>query len=412
MFCTQCGKELQEGSKFCGYCGAGVTFTEQRSYSIGVSNAPSAPSASESSNKVQPVAPSEQPAPKRSGRRGVIIAAVITVVVICAGIGVGIWWKSDQDAKAAMEAAEKAAEKAAEEAAWERAHVTLITHLTNVDAPGFSEESTAIPVQVKGMDLDGNAVDEMQFMRPGAMQVQTKQGSYDLVFPGGYFTVDGQAVKAPGMTLHVDVTVAEQMQGGSAGSSLPASSDEVVESPKTVDDPIAYKVIAPIDVTDADIEEIAKWAGQDPNVGDKVERLKSGVAVKHNEAVERARVEARMAQITQAADDFLHVWYDNNGPRGEDIKAERGRDAFRTFVNGNKSTQTGLPACRITSMNNLTAVDENTVVYDLDFNEGPMGPIDANTNWTPKHASGTLVFDENGLIDQWYEDGSSRNKLM
>ena len=421
MFCMKCGQKVPDNAKFCSRCGAeikaiatGIAEDEPEEKETGIAvdtpaeKAEQAPTETSSTTPDPQVAPqvavpaTPQPAPKKSNR-GKIIAAVIAIVIVCAGIGIGVWWKFDQDQKA-------------KQAEWDRAHVTLITRVTGADTPGFDDAATAIPVQVKGTDLDGNEVDEVQFMRPAAMQVETKQGSYDLVFPGGYFTSDGQAVKAPGTTVHVDVALDEQAASGQQGT---APAPEKAEAPITIDDPLTYAPIDPLEVTDEQINDIAQWTAQDPDDNGKADQLKAAATTKRDEAIaekkrqeeeaaERARVEARKAEITQTAEEYLYTIYDNNGERGRQIRQSRPSTTMWGFVNGTKSLQSGWPNTKMVSLNDVHAIDENTVAYDLDYSSSMGNP----PKWSDKHDSGTISFGDNGLIDQWYPEGSPNGRLV
>ena len=428
MICKKCGSELPDDGEivYCIACGAEI---ESDSEPVGavsepevahhpvqhapdvayqaLANRAAANQALAAANQAQAAASQAPAAAKRGRKRGAIIAIVVAVVVVCAGVGIGVWWKMDQDAKAAAAQAE-----------WERAHMMLDTSITSLDAPGFDEGATAIPVQVKGTDLDGNQVDELQFLHPSSPQVQTKQGSYDLTFPGGYFTSDGRAVKAPGTTVHVEPAIDKATSGDSSTSASSSSAEKTVASSRNVDEPIAFTPIEPLDATDEDIEEIAKWGAQDPDDAGKASQLKSAVITKREEAIaekkrqeeeaaERARVEARKAEIAQTAEDFLYFLFDNNGARGKAIRERRGN--VTSFTNGRKSLQSGWPYTWMASMNSLQAIDENTVAYDLDYERATMG---RNPERLSDHDSGTISFGENGLIDQWYPEKTPNGRLI
>ena len=304
----------------------------------------------------------------------------------------------DQDAKAAAEKAE-----------WERTHTTLITRIP-VEAPDFDDGSTSIPVQVVGTDLDGNEVDEIQFMRPGSTQVTMLQGSYDLTFPGGYLTSGGQVAKSQGTTTHVDVSV------GDAGDPSESTQGEG-EPAATLEQPVVYELEDPLDVTDEDIAEVVKWAEQDPDDNGKAEQLQKSVTAKRDEAIaekkrqeeeaaERARVEARKAEITQTAEDFLYYLYDNNGSRGKSLRDSR-PTTMGGFTNGG-SLQSGWPSTRMVSVNSIEAIDENTVAYPVTYDSKMM----TNPWQSGKLDAGTISFGENGLIDQWYPADNPNGRLV
>ena len=142
-----------------------------------------------------------------------------------------------------------------------------------------------------------------------------------------------------------------------------------------------------------------------------IEKLRKAIAEKkrqEEEAAERARVEARKAEITQTAEEYLYTIYDNNGERGRQIRQSRPSTTMWGFVNGTKSLQSGWPNTKMVSLNDVHAIDENTVAYDLDYSSSMGNP----PKWSDKHDSGTISFGDNGLIDQWYPEGSPNGRLV
>ena len=424
MFCSKCGSELSNEALFCPHCG-----TEVAPVSTPISEKEDQGGESGLGFHAAPVSQNE-PGAKKPQKKGAVAAAVVAVVVVCAAIGIGVWWKIDQDAKTAAERAE-----------WERTHATLVTRI-RVEAPDFDDNSTGIPVQVVGTDLDGNEVDEIQFMRPGSTQVAMLQGSYDLTFPGGYLTGGGQVAKSQGATAHVDVFVegegsagdagnpsgsttgsasaGSDASAGSAGSSPSQSSGASAqggsEPAATVEQPVVYVLIDPLDVTDEDIADVVTWVGQDPEDNGKAEQLRQNVTAKREEAIaekkrqeeeaERARVEARKAEITQTAEDFLYYLYDSTGSRGKSLRNSR-PVTMGGFTNGG-SLQSGWPSTRMVSVNSIEAIDENTVAYSVTYDSKMM----TNPWESGKQDSGTIAFGENGLINQWYPAGSPAGRLV
>ncbi len=91
MYCTQCGKDVQEGATFCTACGAQVGAVA----SATPSPPPSQPVSTQPAAAAQPPAvPAPPPAPRRTG---FAFAATVGVVVVLAGagIGAGYWvWSS------------------------------------------------------------------------------------------------------------------------------------------------------------------------------------------------------------------------------------------------------------------------------------------------------------------------------
>ena len=112
MFCSNCGKEIEEGAAFCSSCGAAVPVEPA------ASEAPAAPAAS-----VTPTAPEASAAPpealtgavvsaapvdngakntkkektpgKKKGKGGLIVAIVLIVLILCIGVGSALYFTGD-----------------------------------------------------------------------------------------------------------------------------------------------------------------------------------------------------------------------------------------------------------------------------------------------------------------------------
>ena len=405
MFCSKCGTEMPDGSAFCPQCGkkvvdlgnAGATIeppvASAGAAGLNASNAPIAPegAAGSAANDAPggpgatielPVAPggaassnvnelsgapggAAGPAPKKSKRTAILVAVAVAVIVIAA-VGIGLWWKADQDAKAA------------EKAAWELAHTGQVTEVS-AETPAFDSASTPIPVQVKGSDLDGNAVDEMRFLKSGSMQVETLAGSYDLSFPAGYITGEGKVYKSPGATQHIDV--AQPTDGSKAAA-------QVVQAG-------AYVEVGDLEVTDELINEIADLAKQDPDDNGKAESLKKKASDNHQAAVkaeeerkaaeaEAARVEARKAQIEDTARAYVNALY--NGGNWVAYVSPR--------PNG-----VGSPPYDLISIDSLYAIDENTVFYEVTYKVKDSVAKGTSNYRKEQHETKTLYFTPDGMID-------------
>lgn len=91
MFCTNCGAQLPDGSKFCTACGAplsgGAAGGDSEKTRVVPTAAAARASETASWGPLPPAAPPQQPwvAPKRSGR-GLVAAAVITSVLALAAV--------------------------------------------------------------------------------------------------------------------------------------------------------------------------------------------------------------------------------------------------------------------------------------------------------------------------------------
>ena len=239
--------------------------------------------------------PGQQPSPKRS-RRKAIIAGAVVVALIAVGVGVGLWWKSDQDAK-------EAARLAAEQAEWEHAHTTLITKI-DVDAPGFDDNSTAIPVQVTGTDLDGNTVNKVTFVRPSSMQVEIVQGSYDYTIPCGYLTSEGDVVQPQTKSFHVEAWLQDGgTTEGKSGESASSQQSEATPNNASISEipKIAFTKVEPLDVTDEMISDIQTWSQQDDQDNGRAAQLGKTASEIHRSAVEEEEARKRAEALQQAA---------------------------------------------------------------------------------------------------------------
>lgn len=416
MFCTKCGNELNQGAAFCTKCGTRVSgevvpvepapmaeaaapeealaptaepTAAMEEPALGgasaagqapVPNAQPQPQLQPQAQPVpqpqaqfaphpqaqpqaqpwpQPQAESEPaPAPKKK-RTKLVVGIVLAVVIVCAGVGAGVWWKLDQDAK---------------QAAWDYAHTSLVT-LVTVDAPGFDEQATAIPVKVVGTDLDGNAVDEVQYLRPGSMQVETLAGNYTLSFPGGYFTGDGTVVKAPDTTLSINPAVDEN-----ADTSEPASN---VNGSANPDAPIVFAEVDDLEASPEVIEDIAQWAGQDANDNGKAESLSGKATDAHDEAV--AAEEKRKAEEEAA----------------RKAAEEAARRANPDNVDGLSSTVTLKGRLvREEWTTSKTKMGWSAVAYFLEFDE----PVEASFNANGGPTSATLTRVQVHSIEQYDTD--------
>lgn len=102
MFCEQCGKQLQEGSAYCAYCGAKVRQEPPRPAAAEV-NGPGKPVTAPKGASVQSVPGKKERAsgntkePGKSGKRkgGVLAVIAAAVVVAAAGVGGYLFLNSD-----------------------------------------------------------------------------------------------------------------------------------------------------------------------------------------------------------------------------------------------------------------------------------------------------------------------------
>ncbi len=215
-------------------------------------------------------APEEPDPPKKKhGHKALIIALVAILAAGCAGAG--IWWKYQEDQKAA-----------AEQAAWDAAHAERAVHLTVV-APNYTSDATRIPLEIKGTDLDGNSVDRTEYIGTDNPDLSLLQGDYTISVVASPILSDGSLYTVP--ETPVSVTVGEDDE---------ATADQEID-------------LTPIDdattVTDDQIAAAKAAASADPEDNGKAETLASAATKKRDDAVaaKKAAEEEAKRQAEEAA---------------------------------------------------------------------------------------------------------------
>ena len=299
MFCPECGTKLPDDALFCTECGTRLDDSDLTTDMPGSGQpasqptqaAPGAASQEASGAGFEPTtamprpdnaqtsgaqyAPGQEPEqPKRSHKKAVI-AVVIAVVVIGLAAGGGfLWWKLDQDRKAQEQDAKD----------HERIALTL-----NVDAPDLDTSAgSLIPVLVSGTDLDGNEVEETQYIDEDGESLELLQGEYALSFPASPFAEDGSLYNMPDDDIQITV-------------------DGDTEN---LDDAgvVALSPIDPAEVTDEDIDAAFKYARDGGCESEQDAEALRDLATEARdtavEAQEQARERERAAANTIAADSY------------------------------------------------------------------------------------------------------------
>ncbi len=293
MFCPNCGCEIEEGTAFCPQCGQGV---EGASASQPVASTPVADSkaagsfepAAESTPTISSApepASASKPDPKTHRRRNIIIAIAVALAVVAVGAGGALWWKTDSDAKAAFESSHSM-------------HAVIIP----VSAPGFDSADTRVPVQVTGTDLDGSAVDLQSYIGADGSGLELQQGDYVITVEASPLTDDGTVYAVPATSIQI--TLGSDLESGQA---------------LQVDESAAIKmdVVPALDVTEAQINAAADYAGKDAEGGKDAATLetykqaavsKRDDAIAQEQAVEAAAAaQAAAEQEAAARKAALHV---------------------------------------------------------------------------------------------------------
>lgn len=292
MFCTNCGAKIEDGAKFCPKCGTPqasaepmatdqVPKTESTPVQPTVAApAGAAPATPETPSAVPMQSPSDGAPQKRSPQGLKIVAAVLAALVLVGGGAAGYYFGIYKPEQARVEAdrAAHAEHKAA----------------ISISAEGWDTASGAsrLPVHITGKDLDGNAVDEVQYVDSTGEGLMLKQGDYTLEVAaspigadGAIFTVGDGKVKA---------TVGNLSEGVKANLTKSGS--------------LSLAPADPASVTDDQINAAYDYASKDTGDGaPDAEALKQAAVTKRDEAVAAKKdEEAKRARRVQAADyEFL-----------------------------------------------------------------------------------------------------------
>lgn len=303
-FCSSCGAPVQPDEAFCSSCGARIgapapaapaAAAEQLDVTVpdmarvsAYGSAVTTPGAAPAAAGVAPyapmpaVAPAPEPPAKRGGK-GKIVAIVVGVLAALALIGGGIgWYLHNQHEQ------EVAAQQAAEEAAHAPRKVTI-----DIIAEGWDTTAGAsrLPVRIVGEDLDGEEVDEVQYVASDGTGIEIRQGDYEFAFPGSPIAADGTIYTPPSGAI--DVTVESE------------DADAVIDA--TGDMSLTLAPIDALEVTDEQIEAAYQLALADEDEGaPDADSLRSAAVARHDEAV-AAKEEAEAAAAEEAAREARHV---------------------------------------------------------------------------------------------------------
>lgn len=281
MYCSKCGSEVGDNTKFCGECGAAVQPHESEA-------APTAANAAPAENIGEHAAASDSPSaangdkPKNGKKIVIAIVAIVAVIaIVCGCVFAYLQHK-----------------------AYEEAHEPVIISLgfsyVTVDGAEASAEAIPIgvPVSITGTDLDGNAVHEQFLATPASEERELLQGDYEFTVIGDPITTGGTVYTCDDETATRTTTVNVDRNGE---SSIVTGTDidfEFVPLPVT-------------EVTDEVLAEIRAWMEElDVSTEETDTAIKAATDLREAELAriaeeeERARQEAerqRLEEEKQAA---------------------------------------------------------------------------------------------------------------
>ena len=192
MFCPECGSDLPDDARFCTSCGARIEDTDgtraMPKPRMRVTDEDRGPAPMPTT--ALPVKAAQPEKPRKRHGAAIAVAAVVAVAAIAVAGGL-VWWKLDQD-------------RIAQEAyAEEHEPQTLVVPVEIDDYDASS--GSMIPVAVQGTDLDGNNVNETQYVDEDGESLELMRGSYTLSVPASPFADDGGIYTVPSGSVKVEV---------------------------------------------------------------------------------------------------------------------------------------------------------------------------------------------------------------
>lgn len=246
MFCTQCGTENGDDAAFCANCGNPLK-SASADQTAASEPAPVPGSASQHKGKTSRII-------------GIVVAALVVVGLI---IGVIVWFNFDQANKARHEAHD----------------VTIV-----INAPGYSDQDTLIPIRATGTNLDGAAVDEVFFVNASGEGVSLPKGTYDLSVAASPLTADGVLYKD--FASKFNIVLPDDLENGAV---VDATAQVRIDLEKST----------ALDETQEMIDAAYNTAIQDSSQVDKANLLVEKAKQAHDEAVAAKQREDELARARQ-----------------------------------------------------------------------------------------------------------------
>ena len=251
---------------------------------------------------------------QRERRMSRVLVVVLACALGVAVVGAGLWYAGTIRAQAEREA-------------YEQAH-RVYDVTVPLDAPGYTERATRIPLHVTGTDLDGNAVDHTAYVSGSGAGLSLVQGDYTVRADVSPILADGSLYALPSTEVTISIW----------------ADDSGNASPK-VTGSLAYAVADMSTVTDEQIEAARDAAAAD----DESAGSATALAQEATDLRDAAVADAKRAEVAR---QFATALFTNAKDTGETTSTWWGKRAKLAEVSGYPK------AC-------LEYVDKDAEVYGL-----------------------------------------------
>ncbi len=249
MYCPSCGSKVKDGSKFCTHCGQPLSAASSEDTAKRPAQQPkpvSRPRPRVASQPAQPVGdavaqaerpsgtgpseghPNSEPLKKSHKKTAIVVAVVAGILLLCLGVAL---YLADKRAK----------------------EVAPVSVVLAVKANSLDDQSSRIPVEVKGTDAQGNPVDQTQWVSYTGRGIRVPRGTYTIAPLGSPIASDGTIYVYDQTTI--EVTIGSDVE---PGGTLTAPENQALE----------LAAIDALEVTDQQIDDAVAWIEKDPQFAD------------------------------------------------------------------------------------------------------------------------------------------------
>ena len=287
MYCPNCGNKLPEDARFCPECGKPISMQPATHTNPAQRPAPAQPSSASQPNHEEqtyqmppavetPYVPGSQrasyqgpvpPAQNRSNN-GLVVGVIIAVIVLmlitavatvsCAALSIGGSMGITPSIGSSVHTMHD------------------VTFVTN-DFGDYDQNSSRIPVQITGTDVDGNKVDKTIFLAHSGVDTQLAEGTYEARVLGSPIASNGTIYDYPSRAIKFKI------------SNLAPNEAYVLPSSKS----FKFSAIDPEDMTDEKVNDALSWARKDEESGVDVGKLEEAIKKRRESAKSPKNEEAK-----------------------------------------------------------------------------------------------------------------------